>query len=55
MLMYEYINRLCKCGMRIDDAYAVCNDFFRELDFEGLKEYVKQKEIIAEVVNTCVD
>lgn len=54
-LMYEYVRRLCNCGMRVDDAYTVCNDFYRELDFDGLKEYVKQKELVAEMVNSFVD
>ena len=51
----EYIMRLCRCGMRVDDAYTVVNDFCRELDFDGLKEYVKQKELVAEMVNSFVD
>lgn len=54
VLMNEYIDRLCRCGMRVDDAYTVCNDFYRELDFDGLKEYVKQKETIHQIVNDYV-
>lgn len=55
MLMQDYIMRLCKCGMRIDDAYTVVNDFFRELDFDGLTDYVKQYETITEILNAYVD
>ena len=51
----EYIMRLCRCGMRIDDAYTVCNDFYRELDFDGLAEYVSQYEVIHEMLNAYVD
>ena len=51
----EYIMRLCKCGMRVDDAYTVVNDFCRELDFDGLKEYVSEYETITKIVNAYVD
>lgn len=53
--MHEYIMRLCRCGMRIDDAYTVCNDFFRALDFDGLEEYVNQYETVKKIVNVYVD
>lgn len=53
--MHEYINRLMACGMRVDDAYTVCNDFFRELDFDGLEEYVSQYEVIHKMLNAYVD
>ena len=51
----EYINRLCKCGMRIDDAYTVVNDFYRELDFDGLKDYVSEFEVIHSMLDAYVD
>ena len=53
--MYEYINRLCRCGMRIDDAYTVVNDFYRELDFDGLKDYISEYETIHAMIEECVD
>ena len=53
--MYEYINRLCRCGMRVDDAYTVVNDFFRELDFDGLREYVRNYETVTKIVRENVD
>lgn len=55
MLMQDYIMRLCKCGMRIDDAYTVVNDFFRELDFDGLAEYISQQETIRSIIDQYVD
>ena len=53
--MHEYIMRLCRCGMRIDDAYTVVNDFFRELDFDGLDAYVEQYEVTHKIVSEYVD
>lgn len=53
--MHEYIRRLCNCGMRVDHAYKVVNDFYRELDFAGLEEYVKDYETMTEIINTMVD
>lgn len=53
--MNEYINRLMACGMRVDDAYTVCNDFYRELDFDGLAEYVTQYETIHAMLDAYVD
>ena len=51
----EYVMRLCRCGMRVDDAYTVVNDFYRELDFDGLKDYVSEYETITKIVNAYVD
>lgn len=53
--MHDYIRRLIACGMRVDDAYTVCNDFYRELDFDGLDEYVRDYETITKIVNSYVD
>lgn len=53
--MQEYIMRLCRCGMRIDDAYTVVNDFCRELDIDGLKDYVEQYEVAHKIVKAYVD
>ena len=53
--MQEYIERLCACGMRVDDAFIVCNDFGRELDYDGLVAYVEQYETIHEMLNAYVD
>ena len=54
-LIHDYIRRLCNCGMRVDDAYVVCNDFCRELDFDGLVDYVDQYEKNHGVVLGYVD
>lgn len=51
----DYVNRLCCCGMRVDDAYTVCHDFYRELDFDGLEDYVSRYEVIHNIVNAYVD
>lgn len=53
--MYEYIRWLCACGMRIDDAYTVVNDFYRELDFDGLLDFIKGYEIAQKIVRENVD
>lgn len=42
--MLEYVDRLCACGLRKDDAWVLVTDFLRELDFDGLAEYVKELE-----------
>ena len=47
---YEYIAELCGLGMRVDDAYVVVNDFFRELDIDGLKDYIRQYRAIRETL-----
>jgi hypothetical protein len=41
--------------MRVDDAYTVCSDFYRDLDFDGLAAYVKQYETIHQIVSAYVD
>lgn len=53
--MHEYIRRLCACGMRVDDAYTVVDDFYRELDFEGLEDYVRSYETVHAILNAYVD
>lgn len=40
----NYIARLTACGMRIDNAVVLINDFLRELDFDGLADYCKELE-----------
>jgi len=55
ILMHEYIRRLTNCGMRVDDAYTVVNDFYRELDFEGLEDYVSGYEVMTSIVSAYVD
>lgn len=55
ILMHEYIRRLTDCGMRVDHAYTVVNDFYRELDFKGLEEYVEDYETMTCIINAMVD
>ncbi len=45
----DYVERLCAAGMRLDDACLLVSDFRRELDFDGLEEYVKEYERLAYV------
>ena len=44
-----YIERLCAAGMRLDDATILVQDFERDLDFDGLEDYVKEYERLAYV------
>lgn len=53
--MVDYINELCACGMRVDDAYTVVNDFFRELDIDGLEDYILQYKAVRETLAAYVD
>ncbi len=40
----DYVERLCAAGMRLDDAVVLVNDFQRELDWDGLADYVEEYE-----------
>ena len=40
----NYIDRLIAAGIRPDDAFVIVNDFWRELDFDGLEDYVQIME-----------
>lgn len=42
--MSDYINRLVRCGWRLDNACLFVNDMLRDLDFAGLEEFVKREE-----------
>lgn len=42
--MEEYIRRLVHCGWRTDNAWMLVNDLLRELDFNGLEEFVQREE-----------
>lgn len=53
--LYEYIRRLCHCGMRVDEAYEVCSEYWNRLDFVGLRDFVRGFEIAHEIVAECVD
>ena len=53
--MAEYISELCSLGMRIDDAYVIVNDFFREANIDGLKDYIKEYRDIRIILADCVD
>ena len=48
--MQEYIDRLTQAGMRPDDATVLVMDFMRELDFDGLEEYVAEYEALTKIV-----
>lgn len=41
--MQEYIDRLLRCGWRLDNACVMVSDFYREQDIDGL-EYAVQRE-----------
>lgn len=47
--MTDYVAKLVSCGMRIDDAMVLVKDFERELDFDGLADYVNEYENLAYV------
>ena len=40
----NYIDRLTACGMRIDNALVLINDFLRDLDFDGLADCCRELE-----------
>lgn len=42
----EYIERLENCGLRLDDASVLVNDFLRDWDWDGLAEYVNDLEAL---------
>ena len=42
--MQNYLDRLTDCGVRIDHATIIINDFLRELDFAGLDAYCTELE-----------
>lgn len=44
--MNEYIERLVVSGMDPNDATIIVNDFMRDSDFDGLKQYVMEYESI---------
>lgn len=47
--MQDYIDRLIRAGMRPDDAAVLVMDFMRELDFDGLHEYVAEFEALVKI------
>lgn len=53
--MSEYIGELCSLGMRIDDAYVIVNDFFRESNVSGLEDYIREYRDIQIILLECVD
>lgn len=53
--MQEYIDRLCLCGIRKDDAWVLVNDFLRELDWNGLADYVNELEKVHRELTGYVD
>lgn len=42
----EQIKRLQMCGYRLDDAWAIVNDFLRMLDFDALKAFIEAQELV---------
>lgn len=44
--MDEYIRRLMNCGWRMDNAWMLVNDLLRELDFDGLEEFILREEAL---------
>ena len=47
--MQDYIDRLIAAGMRPDDATVLVMDFCRELDFDGLEDYVANYEALTRI------
>lgn len=47
--MYDFIERLIRAGMNPDNATVVVIGFMRELDFDGLKEYVAEFEAVSKI------
>lgn len=47
--------RLCRCGMRIDDAYTTCYKFYTNLDYDGLEDFVSLQETITKILADCID
>ena len=43
-MAFDYIERLFLCGISIDDAWSIVNDFCSDLDFEGLDDFVRERE-----------
>ena len=44
--MQNYLDRMTSCGVRLDDALVILNDFMRELDFDGLENYCRELEML---------
>lgn len=42
--MDDYIDRLMMCGWRRDQAYKIVNDFLKNLNFDGLNEFIRLEE-----------
>lgn len=42
--MDEYIRRLMNCGWCMDNAWMLVNDLLRELDFDGLEDFIRREE-----------
>ena len=42
--MDDYIERLMLCGWTREQSYRIVNDFLRELDFDGLNEFIRLEE-----------
>lgn len=47
--MQDYIDRLLACGVRLDNAMVIVNDFMRELDFDGLADFCARLENVGSV------
>ena len=44
--MQNYLDRLTACGVRIDHAVVIVNDFLRDLDWNGLNDYIRELEYL---------
>ena len=44
IVMDEYIDKLMMCGWSYEQALYMVNDFFRNLDFDGLNEFIRLEE-----------
>lgn len=42
--METYLARLRACGMRLDDALVLIDDFLRDGDWEALEDYTRTLE-----------
>lgn len=42
--MDDYIERLMMCGWRYTQACYIVESFLRELDFDGLAEFIRLEE-----------
>lgn len=42
--MDDYIDRLMMCGWRRDQAYRIVDNFLKNLDLDGLADFVRLEE-----------